>query len=386
MSDEQMETAGGKLRLLLDKLHGEEHDDYSKLIRFLSERCQVTVLKKKPLDLKMLTESDVFMLISPAKSWEVFEVETVQTYVENHGGVLVAMTLDGRKPDRLNKLLEPYELLVIPGTLGEKYLDRGNLEDSELLEGVESLASGTVWLYESTKISASKEAEVVLQYKDTILGAKRSLGKGTAYLFSCLPVFGNKQLNHVDNRRFLGNLLKSLAAPAMRETLEAIAKDEALAVQAITSDKALAAQAITSDKALATQEIVGFIITGKSEDLFFTSDSVIVAKIGNIPKFFRGGLLGTAAEVIYKSRQIKKLSELPLDRILRSDKHNFAIRYDEISKFEIRKSFPIGSQEITISTSTNKYVFRWDLGVFRDVKKHTSFLVPLLSDKLHIED
>ena len=384
--DEQTGTAERKLKLLLDKLHREEHNIYDKLIKLLSERCQVTVLNKKPLDLKLLTENDVFLLISPNKSWEELEVETVRRYVESHGGILVAMTLDGRKPERLNKLLEPFGLSVIRGTVGEKYLDRDSLEGSHLLEGVESLALGTVWLYESTKIAASNQAEVVLQYKDATLGAKRPLGKGTAYLFSCLPAFGNKQLDRIDNRRFLDNLLKSVAKPAMTATLEVIARDETLAAQAIGKDEALAAQATARDEALAAQKIVGYIVTGKSEFLFFTSDRVIVAKIGRIPWLFRGGLMGTATEAIYGGMKLKKLSELSPDRILRSDKRNFTVLYDEISKFEICKSFPIGSKEVTISTSTNKYVFHWDLGVFRDVKKHTSFLVPLLSDKLTIRD
>jgi len=388
--EEQGSETGQKLRLLLDKLHGEEHDDYGKLIQFLTERCQVTILKKRPLDLKLLTENDVFLLISPSKSWEESEVETVRRYVESHGGILVAMTLDGRKPERLNKLLEPFGLSVIRGTVGEKYLDRESLEDSQLLDGVASLASGTVWLYESTKIAASNQAEVVLQYKDATLGAKRPLGKGTAYLFSCLPAFGNKQLDQADNRRFLDNLLKSLATPAMKETLEAIAKDEALAAQAIAKDEALAAQATARDEALATQEIVGFILTGRSWDLFFTSDRMIVAKKSSKPMFagwaLAGPLAGYITDSIYKGVKGKKLSELSPDKILRDNKRNFAIRYDEITKFEIRKSFPIGSKEITISTSTDKYVYNWDLGVGRDLKKHTSFLVPLLSDKLSIRD
>jgi len=376
---------------LLDKLHGEALDDYDKFIKFLSERCQVTILKKKPLDLKQLTENDVFMLISPSKSWEESEVEAVRSYVESEGGILVAVTLDGRKPERLNKLLEPSGLSVIHGTVGEKYLDKDSLEGSQLLDSVESLALGAVWLYESARIGVSNQAEVVLQYKDAILGAKRPLGKGTVYLFSCLPAFGNKQLDRIDNRRFLDNLLKSLATPAMRETLEAIAEDEALAVQAIASDKALAAQAITSDKALATQEIVGFIITGRSKDLFFTSDSVIVAnkssKAGFAGWALAGPLAGYITDSIYKGLKGKKLSELSPDKILRDNKRNFAIHYDEIDKIEIRKlAFPFGLVQITINTSTDKYVFDWDLGVGRDLRKHASFLVPLLSEKLSIRD
>jgi len=385
--DEQTGTAERKLKLLLDKLHGEEHNIYDKLIKLLSERCQVTVLNKKPLDLKLLTENDVFLLISPNKSWEELEVETVRRYVESHGGILVAMTLDGRKPERLNKLLEPFGLSVIRGTVGEKYLDRDSLEGSHLLEGVESLALGTVWLYESTKIAASNEAEVVLQYEDATLGAKRPLGKGTAYLFSCLPAFGNKQLDRIDNRRFLDNLLKSVAKPAMTATLEVIARDEALAAQAIGKDEALVRQATARDEALAAQKLMGYIITGHSEDLFFTLDKLIVAKIFSIPSFTRWGFWSYTADAFYRGVKAGDLSKLPPDEILKSDKHNFAISYDEIGRFEIRKkAFPIGAWKITIETSTDKHAFDWNLGVGRDVRKHTSFLVPLLSDKLTIRD
>lgn len=244
MSDEKLASAGQKLKLLLDNLHGEDHLTYDKFIKLLSERCQVTILKKKPLDLGTLTENDVFLLISPNKLWEESEIETVRSYVESYGGTLVVTTTAGRKPERLNKLLEPFGLSVVQGTIDEKQLDIEVLESSQLLEGIESLALGSVWGYPSTRIVASNESEVVLQYNDAILGAKRSLGKGTACVFSCLPLFGNKQLDQIDNRRFLDNLLKSLAAPAMTATLETIAKDEALVAQAknTAADEALAAQ------------------------------------------------------------------------------------------------------------------------------------------------
>lgn len=378
--DEQVGAAEQKLRLLLDKLHGEDTDIHDKLIEFLSERCKVTVLKKKllekkkPLDLNLLIENDVFMLISPNKTWDKSDIETVRRYVETYSGILVAVTLDGRKPEHLNKLLEPYGFSVIRGTVGEKHLDRDSLEGSQLLlETIETLALGTVCLYESTRIAESNEAEVLLQYKDAILGAKRSLGKGTAYLFSCLPIFGNKQLDNADNKMFLNNLLKCLVTPAMTATLDVILKDEALAEQAIATYKALAAQ-----------EIVGFICTRRSEDLFFTSDRVIVAKKGSIAKFFGWGFVGSIADEIYKGSKAKKLSELSPDKILRDNKRNFIIHYDEISKIDMRKNL-LGVVEITINTSTDKYSFYWDLGT-DDLKKRTSFLVPLLADKLSIRD
>ncbi|HEY55217.1 MAG TPA: hypothetical protein G4N91_02920 [Dehalococcoidia bacterium] len=381
---------GQKLRLLLDKLHGEDHEFYGKLIQLLTERCQVTILEKKPLNLELLTENDALLLIAPNKSWEEAEVESVRRYVESHGGILVALTIEGRKPERLNQLLEPFGLSLIKDRVSGKDFYKGSLGDSPLLEGVPSLAAGLVWGYASIQIATSNQAEVLLQHKDAILGLKRPLGKGAAYLFSCLPVFGKKQLDQAGNRIFLDNLLKSLATPAMTATLEAIAKDEALAALAIAKDEARA-EATASDKALATQKIVGFILTGYSRDLFFTSDTMIVAKKSSMPMFtgwaLGGYIGGFIADSAYKGLKGIKLSELSPDKILRDNKRNFAIRYDEIDKIEIRrKAFPFGLVQITINTSTDKHVFDWGLGLARDLKKHTSFLVPLLSDKLSIAD
>jgi len=374
--DKQTGRTEQKLRLLLDKLHGEDLDTYNKLAGFLSGRCQVSILKKKPLDLKLLTENDVFMPISPNKPWEESEVQNVQRYIETHGGILVAIAQDGRKPERLNKLLEPYGLSVIRGTVNEKHLDKNNLEGSQLLEGIYSLALGAVWGYGSAKIAASNESEVVMQYKDAILGANRSLGRGTVYLFSCLPAFGNKQLEQADNRIFLDNLLKSVTMPTMTGTLRAIAKDEALVAQATVRDEALAAQ-----------KIEGYIITGHSEDLFFTSDRLIVAKLFGVPSFSRWGFGSYMADAFFKGVKAGDLSKLRPDEILKSDKRNFCISYDEIGRFEIRKkAFPFGAWEITVETTSNKHTFEWGLGAGRDVRKNTSFLVPLLSDKLSILD
>jgi hypothetical protein len=217
---EQGEDAGGperKIRLLLDSLHGEEDQLYlyDKLAALLSARCEVTVLKKKPLAPDMLSKNNAFVLVSPNKTWEESEIETVRRYVEHEGGVLLALTVDGRKPDHLNKLLELAGLSLIPGTVEDKYLDTEGLQRSQLLEGVKSLALGDVWGNKSTRIAASSEAELVLclTYKDATIGAKRNLGKGAVYLFSCLPVLGNKQLGQMDNSRFLDNLLKSLRTP-----------------------------------------------------------------------------------------------------------------------------------------------------------------------------
>ncbi len=224
--DEQSPAARQRPRLLLDQLHGEDNNLYDKLVRLLSERCQVTVLKKKPLSLEALAENDVFVLISPSKPWEVSEVEMVRTYVEGHGGTLLVMTLEGRKPERLNELLEPYGLSVAPGTMGEKLVTGDSLHgDPSLLKGIGSLAFGDVFGSKSGTIAVSSEAEVLLQSEGAALGAKRCLGKGVVYLFSCLPAFGNRQLDQAGNRGLLGNLLRRLGWRPSRGDFKGLIED-----------------------------------------------------------------------------------------------------------------------------------------------------------------
>ena len=376
MPDEEMGAAERKLKVLVDTSHGEEHVLHDKLIDILTELCQVTTLKKKPLDLKTLNENDVFMLISPSKSWDESEIETVRRYVESDGGILVAITRDGRKPERLNKLLEPYRLSVIPGTVGEEYLHRYSIQGSQLLEGIKSLAAGRAWGYGSGRIAASDEAEVVMQFKDATLAAKRSLGKGTAYLFSCLPIFGNKQLDQIDadNRRFLNNLVESLATPEMTGTL----------------------QFITSDKALAAREIVGRIEVGGSTFLFFTADRVIVAKLRGTSSLAMlggaalGGVFGAGiTDAIARKRQRARLRSLSPDEILRENKENFAIPYERIVRFELCRGGKRWTfRGLRINTASTKYEFPSSAG--DEFEKHidsfADLLLPLLSDKLSIED
>lgn len=237
-----------EVKLLLDKLHGEDYLSYENLIKHISQFFKVTVLKKNPLDLQQLNQNDIFMALAPNKAWGESGIETVRKYVES-GGIFVVLTIDGRKPEHLNHLLEPYGLSIIRGGVYETCLTRSQLEDSQLLEAIESLDMIPVWGFRSTSIVACNEAKVLLQYKDTILAAKRSLGDGTVYLFSCLPLFGNKQLAHLDNRKFLNNLMKSLPKTAPTALLAAITQDEVLSEQenAKTNDKSITKGGVSTE-------------------------------------------------------------------------------------------------------------------------------------------
>lgn len=225
--NEKQSSVGRKLKILLNKLHGEKHWMYPELIRILSERCEVGILQKKPLDIKQLSQHDVFMLISPKKSWEDSEINAVHEYVESYGGILAIITTQKRNPKNINKLLETYGLEVSGEVAGEKNLSREHLDDSLLLENIDTIALDSIPIG-CTKILASSEATILCKYKGDVLGAKRDYGRGAVYLLSCLGAFDDKQLERLDNKIFLNNMLKSFITPEMKSTLEVIESDEAL--------------------------------------------------------------------------------------------------------------------------------------------------------------
>jgi len=363
---------GQKLKILLDKLHGESFLSYPELIEFLSERCEVSILKKMPLDLNQLTGNEIFMLICPKKSWKDIEINTVEEYVKSYGGNLVVITETGRKPKYLNELLKSFELEITNDLVKENFLQKEDLKESPLVKGVEKISLS--WVYMATELSVSPEAEILLKYKDYVLGAKRTFGKGATYLFSCANAFGKKPLKEIDNRTFLNNILKSFVTPEMKDTLKIIKRDEDL-----TKEKVL-----EREEALPKEKILGYICTGKSRDLFFTPNRVIVAKKGSIAKFFGWGFVGLIADDIHKQLKAEKLGKLSPNKILNENKRNFSISYDEIRKFDIQGKLS-GVIEITIDTNTEDYVYYWDPRLYRDLKKETSFLVPLLGDKFSID-
>ena len=362
---------GQKLKILLDKLHGESHLLYFDLIEFLSGRCEISVLKKKPLDLNQLTENEIFMLICPKKSWMDIEINVVEEYVKSNGGNLVVITERGRKPEHLNKLLKSFELEITESLVKEDFLQKDDLKESPLLKGIEKISLS--WLSEATELSVSPEAKILLKYRDFVLGAKRTIGKGSIYLFSCANAFEKKALKELDNRTFINNILKSFVTPEMKGTLKVIERDEVL-----TKEKVM-----ERDQALPKEKILGYICTGKSRDLFFTPNRVIVAKKGSIGKFFGWDLVGLIADDIHKQLKAKKISTISPDKILGENKRNFSISYVEIRKFDIQGK--LSGVEITINTNTEDYVYYWDPRFTRDLKKETSFLVPLLGDKFSID-
>jgi len=221
-----------KPRITLDDSHGEHLYLYRKLIETIEERCIVTVLKKKPLDLTLLINNDIYMIIDPDKSWKEGEIEIIRGYLENRGGILITIANYGYSHRKsLPQLSAPFGI-VFPShfsydIVDDKYFLREDLGESPLLDGVKSLTATKTWSgTSSTGMAVPDRAEVLLKYKDKILGVKLSLGKGAVYFFSCMPVFENSQMEEVGNRRFVENLLTSLGAPSLAELQEAVIKGE----------------------------------------------------------------------------------------------------------------------------------------------------------------
>jgi hypothetical protein len=218
VSDEQSLVEEKRLRLLVDATHGEDLSwAYEQLVESLSERCQVSVLKKKPLDLNLLNENDAFVVICASKTWDDAEVSTIRQYVESHGGILLVLAFGRGKPEHLNKLLSPYDLSVDQTTLKESDFRGDNLQGCQPLEGVESPPAGTGVCERHRTLTGSGGVEIVLQFKRANLGAKTAFGKATVYLITCLNVLGKKDLERRGNATFLANLLECLATPAVRE-------------------------------------------------------------------------------------------------------------------------------------------------------------------------
>ena len=123
------------------------------------------------------------------------------------------------------------------------------------------------------------------------------------------------------------------------------------------------------------------------ETLVFTPDRVIVARTGKdlMVGGVIGGAVGAGVEAVIKARKkktkeqewkerVKIFFELPLEDILKADKHNFAIPNSEITKVE-RKS------RLRFHITTSKKKYKWYSGVvISDPKMVASGDIPWETD------
>ena len=105
----------------------------------------------------------------------------------------------------------------------------------------------------------------------------------------------------------------------------------------------------------------GFSFPAINEELFITTDRVIVARIGKGGELF--GAIGSAVQWFRTREKGEKLEKLPLDDILRVDKNNFAIPRAEIRKVELKKFGPRGAK---INIQASKKEYKWYAGGIPD--------------------
>lgn len=117
------------------------------------------------------------------------------------------------------------------------------------------------------------------------------------------------------------------------------------------------------------------------DDLFLTSDRVIVARVTGggyttikeeVISIFLGGT-GITSDIIISAKKAEKESrealekehlELPLEDVLKADKHNFAIPKSDITKVELKSRM----RAKVINIITNKKKHNWYLFLKKGVK------------------
>lgn len=129
------------------------------------------------------------------------------------------------------------------------------------------------------------------------------------------------------------------------------------------------------------EEILEVIETKDRKALYFTSNRVIVAKLGGMGLTLAFGVLGALAESRMRAKKEEQLSKLSPQSILTADKKNFEIPYTEVSKVEMSKGF-LGSKIRIITVGAKKHQFK--LSKPKEFQSYVNVLQPILSDKLSV--
>jgi len=97
--------------------------------------------------------------------------------------------------------------------------------------------------------------------------------------------------------------------------------------------------------------------------LCFTPSRVIVAKVGRFNSLAWAFLLGLGNVFFFPLARrraratAEQVTRLPVDSILKADKTNFEIVYEDVNKVEMKRPGAIIGWPITITTGTTKHVF-----------------------------
>ena len=128
------------------------------------------------------------------------------------------------------------------------------------------------------------------------------------------------------------------------------------------------------------EEILEVIETTDRKGLHFTSNRVIVAKLGGQALSMAFGVFGALAESRMRAKKKEQLKKLSPESILTADKKNFAIPYTEVTKVEMSKGFLGGKVKITVGAKKHQF----KLSKPKEFQSYVNVLQPILSDKLSV--
>jgi hypothetical protein len=109
------------------------------------------------------------------------------------------------------------------------------------------------------------------------------------------------------------------------------------------------------------EEKIGVVrsrLKGNDFDLFFTSTSIVAAKTGSISMW--GLLLGGIGQAIamhFSNKKSQQIRDLTIESLITSDKKNFIVIYENISRVELKKPGGLSAGKLIIDADLQKYKF-----------------------------
>lgn len=94
--------------------------------------------------------------------------------------------------------------------------------------------------------------------------------------------------------------------------------------------------------------------------LVFYPERLIAAKLGGVLGTTIGHSFGITGLAIYNrtmSKKAEKLKDITMDEILKADRDNFMIPYQDITKVEMKKGGMLSPTKFTFLTAGNKFTF-----------------------------
>lgn len=92
-------------------------------------------------------------------------------------------------------------------------------------------------------------------------------------------------------------------------------------------------------------------LAGVDYDLYFTETRIVAAKTGSVTGWaVMFGALGQGIAMYLSKKRSAQLRELTIESILGSDKKNFVVAYEEITRVELKKPKALSVGKLTINS------------------------------------